>query len=311
MNTYIPTPPKRPVSASAVVRIVIWSVVLAILVALFVLGMLQAAAGSGHLQLNWKNISFGGYTYEGADTYQVGGGTTEDTVRDIDIDWLNGCIQIIPTDEAVVSIEESYSGEREELCMRWRVVDGKLTVKYRAPYWMFGITESFPDKNLTIYVPRTMLEDMGRVSVEAVEADMTFVGNATAVSLEAVEGDMTVTGSVGALDVDTVEGAITFTGALGEGDIDGVETTVIMHLTAARSLDIDGVENDVTLYLSDAFTGFSVLRDGIGSGVTVDEVAFDDVSQHGDYEAYWGDGSFRVDMDGVSAKLFITKETKY
>ncbi len=309
MNAYSETK-KRPVSASAVVRIVIWSVVLAILVALFTLGMLQASFGNQGFDIG-LHLSLGGYVYRDADSYRVGSAELDAStlITSVDIDWLEGDIRIVPGDVDHVIIEEDYSGGEEDWRCRWKVDGGKLTVKYRNSYWLFGLTQSMPEKTLTITFPQSMLESMKDVRVNAVESDITYTGNARKLSLDVVEGDVAIAGSVDELEWDGVEGRINFRGALGHADIDGVENTLEMYLTAAKSLDVDGVESNVTLYLAETITGFAVERDSVGGTVRTDD--FDGVSERGDYDCYWGDGSVRIDLDGVSTTLTVAKDVNH
>ena len=79
---------KRPVSASAVVRIVIWSVVFCLLTGLFALAMFREIFGHGGISLG-----FGGYYYDD-DGFSIGNGTTERTITELNIDWVAGDVTV-------------------------------------------------------------------------------------------------------------------------------------------------------------------------------------------------------------------------
>ncbi len=296
---------KRPVSGSAVVRIVIWSVVLLVLCTVFVLSIVGTALGG-----TWRaftGFSIGGYTYEDADTYTVGNGQTTETITELDIDWVNGDIEIIPTNDTTITISEDYAGTDEDLRLRWKVEDGELKIKYRSSYWAFGIMSNVAAKKLTVQIPENMLDGMEEVDIDTVESKVIYTGNAEEFSFDSVDGHLVAIGAFGELNLDSVEARVELTGSVKAGNIDGVSITAVMHLSSAKTLDIDGVDNDVTLYLADTVTGFFVEHESFGGSATIN--GFSDVTTRNKDDRYWGDGSFKIDMDGVDAKLTIEKET--
>lgn len=295
---------KKSVSASAVIRIVIWSVVLAILAGLFAAAMICADGWHfGRLSLS------GGYTYDDPDSYFVGGGTSTETVTAVDISWINGDIDVLATDDDFVTIRDDYEGDNEDYRLRWKIENGRLTVKFRKSYWSFGMSNDVPVKKLTVLIPRDMLSagGMKKVEIATVESAVTFEGSTGEMSFDSVDGKLTIRGHVGNLDVDSVDVRLDYTGSFGQADFDAVNITATMRLTAARSMDVDGVDNDITLYLSDSITGFAVESDGVDDHVIIN--GFDGLTSQKDWDYYWGDGSFTIDMDGVSPQLKIEKET--
>lgn len=292
---------KRPISSSAVVRIVIWSVVLVILLSIFAVLILQSVFNYGFNIT--AGFSMGGYRYDDADEYNVGAGTSSQSVNELEIDWLAGDIEILPTDENTITIRDTYTGDNDDDRMRWRIEDGELSIKYCAPYWAFGFKKT-ARKDLTVHIPRTMLESMDEVAIDSLESRVTFAGNARELSVDGVEYDLTVTGRIGELDVDAVEGKLTLYGSVDHVDMDGVEGKAFLHVDQAARVDVDGVESEVTLYLADTVKGFRVETSGIGTRVQVD--GFTDVQKNEDLTT-WGDGSLRVNADGVSVSVTIAK----
>lgn len=287
---------KRPVSASAVARIVIWSVVLCVLVGLFTWSMM----GEGLL-----SVSFGGYTYD--DTgFSAGNGTTRETIHGISVDWLAGDVTVTAADGDEIVITEDYDGGREELRLRWKVENGELVVKYAKPF-RFGLkgTES---KKLTLAIPAAMLEAMGDVEIEAVDGSIAYNGNADGLSLEAVDGEIAVNGDIGELDVDGVNLQIIFRGAVRKADVECVDATVDMYLDMATELNFDLVDGDIAVYLSEEITGFSVEMDALSKGV--DAEGFDGLQELSRGNTRWGDGRLRILVDGVDADVKIRKLTE-
>lgn len=287
---------KRPVSASAVARIIIWSVVLCMLVGLFA----QSMMGEGLL-----SVSFGGYTYD--DTgFAVGNGSTRETIHGISVDWLAGDVIVTAADGDEIVITEDYDGGREELRLRWKVEDGELVVKYVKPY-RFRLKGMEP-KNLTVAIPAAMLENMADVEIMAVDGSITYNGNADELSLEAVDGEIAVNGDIGELDIEGVNMQIIFRGAVRKADVECVDATVDMYLDMATELSFDLVDGDIAVYLSEEITGFSVELDALSKGV--DAAGFDGLQELSRGNTRWGDGRLRILVDGVDADVKIRKLTE-
>ena len=290
---------KRSVSASAVARIVIWSVVLCILTGIFVGAMVMD--GSGGI---FTGISLGGYTYD--DTgFSVGNGSTGERITEISIDWLAGDVTVIPAEGDEIVISEDYSGTENKHKLRWRVQNGELTIKYCKPR-RFGTVKT-SDKSLTVAIPAAMLETMGEVEINAVDCGVAYTGNADELDLDIVNGDLTVTGDIGELNVEAVNAEITFTGAVRGADVDGVNTDLTMYLDMAKELDLDQVRGNARLFLSEEITGFSAEINALSGNISVD--GYEDVSYEGKKSARWGDGSLRIRADGVEEQLKIEKLT--
>ncbi len=298
--------PKRPVSSSAIVRIVIWTIVLIILCSIFFLGMIGASFRG--ILTSFGSFSIGGFAYSDEDSYAVGGGAVSDaaTVTDMDIDWLNGDIEILPAEAGVteITITESYDGE-EENRLRWRVRDGELQIKFKKSSWWAG-NHNLPSKKLTIRLPEG--HPLNEVDVNTTKSDITFEGYAKEFNLESVNGKLIASGHIGELDIDSVDADVNFNGSLGTCDFDGVNVHAVLRLTEARELDIDGVDYDVTLYLADTITGFRIDHDSVGGNMKIE--GFEGVGARGDYDEYWGDGSLTILSDGVDAKLTVKKSTE-
>ena len=141
-----------------------------------------------------------------------------------------------------------------------------------------------------------MLEAMGEVEITTVSGGVSFAGNADELTLDAVNGDLTVNGDIGELEIHAVEGKVTFTGGVRTADVDCANTDITMYLDMATELSFDQVDGDVHLYLSEEIKGFSAELDAISGEISVEGF---DVSSVSNKSARWGDGSLRIEMDGV------------
>lgn len=299
------TTPKRPVRPSAVVGIVIWSLVFCLLGAMLLAGL--TGVGFRILYLDgFPVLSFGGFTYEDADSYSVGNGSTEETVNHLSVSWLTGKITVEASEDEKIHIFEDYDGENSALRLRWKVEEGELKIRFRKPV-LFGNVDAV-SKNLTVRIPQTMLDAMNEVEIDGVDCDVSYTGNADELSLNIVAGEVTVSGDLGELDVEAVDGKVTFRGAVRAANFDCLDAEAVMYLDMATRLDFDQVDADVTLYLSEEIQGFDAELDSVGGAISVE--GFDGMNSLSDKSARWGDGSLRIVVDGVDVQLNIKKLTK-
>lgn len=287
---------KRPISVSAVVRIVIWSVVFCLLTSLFASAMVYQWKNTG---LGSGSINVGGYWYD-EDDYTIGIGKTLEKVDEINIEWLSGSVTLIPTDGDEVVISEDYESEDSDIRLRWKVENGVLTIKYCKPSWL-GTTSV--NKNLTVEIPTSMVAMMDEIHVSSVSASQTIQISANELEIDTVSGGVTVQGSYRDMDVETVSGTVNFDGTLRNGHFEGVSGSLKLRLQEqASSLDMETVSGGMTVTLPENTTGFRVNSDSVSGHVDIQ--GFDGVSNR-----KWGDGSMEIDMDSVSGKLLINKET--
>lgn len=289
---------KKKINGGAVTRIVIWSVVLAILVGLLACGFVFG--GDGMI----FGISLGGYTYDDPSSYEVGNIVIEGdgSVTSLDIDWVSGRVEIVPSADGSVKITEDYGGDDTDARLRWKLENGRLTVKFRAPAGFASWNDKVSAKKLTVEIPVEMLNEL---QVTTVSADLAVLVSAKNVEIDSVSGNVEMKGDYSFLEVDTVSGNIGLEGSVREADFDGTSATVTLYLSEqALTLDVDTVSGDVTLVLPANATGFEADIDSVSGSVRVN--GFDGVSQSKTH-CRWGDGSMKISMDGVSAMLVIKK----
>jgi len=293
---------KKSVNKSAVVRIVIWSVVLAILVGAFVCAMIF----EGDNVMFGIHINVSGYKYDDADSYRVGGGESTDTITALDINWIDGSVDIVAVDGDKITISETYDGEDEDKRLRWKVENGKLTVKYCKSGRLTATKKSL-NKQLTVEVPRAMLESMSTVDVELVSADLNLRGvKANEMDVESVSGKIMIEGTITELGIETVSGDLDLVGYIERANIEGVSATLkTTLLNDWATLDIETVSGNIEVYLPESTTtGFEAIMDAVSGSIQVE--GFDDLTQKKSYCRY-GDGGIRMNVDAVSGNLKIRK----
>lgn len=287
---------KRPISASAVVRIVIWSVVFCLLTGMFALAMVRHGLGAG-----FGNVSIGGYWYDEAD-YSVGNGSTRALVNEISIEWVAGSVTVIEGEGDEILISETYDGTDDDQKLRWKVEDGELDIQYAKPV-LFKTIQAH-HKDLTVTIPSSMIELLDEVHISAVSATQTISISTRELEIDSVSGTVDVKGSFDTVGLDTVSGNLNFEGSVRNLDLDSVSARAMVRLTEqADSIEIDTVSGDVTLILPESTTGFRVDADALSNRVDIRDF---DVGS----DRKWGDGHMKIRVDAVSAKLTVEKETK-
>ena len=275
---------------NAIIRIVLFSLLILVLVSVLLagLGIHTYTAGSDHR----------------TETYALGSGQVpSNEVRDIEIDWAAGSITIKTADTDVISFYET--GDNDADPMVYRQAGDKLTIQYQEDDVLFGITLGFSSsasKDLVITVP----EDWqgGKLTVNAASAELSVNGvTADDVSLNTASGDCVFTDcALGELELDSASGKVSYTGTLYSLDCDtasGDITAVFDNIP--RSIEFDGVSADLELTLP-ADAGFTVEIDALSGTFNSD---FETSHQNGLYIC--GNGSCRIDIDGMSGNVTIHK----
>ena len=322
---------KKHANAGAAVRIVIWLLVLCLLGGLFAV-CLTGYYGGGEKD-GWfpqiLNLGFANsYWYDDSD-YSVGDHAFTERITSLDIDWLAGSVTIVPGEGDTLTIQEQSSkgdtDTRDQL--RWRVADGKLTVKFCEPSRLLAFHIS--EKSLTVTVPAAWLEDMTSVKLDTASASVQVSGlRADRLDVDTASGAVTVTDlTVRELDVDTASGqvqvvnatadtadmesasgGITFGGKVGKVDVDTASGRVNLTLTekagevsvssASGNISITGTADEVDL---DTASGTLTLR----LTQAARKVSVDSVSGLLEIHLPATAPGFTVNMDSVSGELTV------
>ena len=191
--------------ASAIIRIVIWSLVALALTVVLIQG-LTTGFSFGGIDL------FGSFSYADSEQYLVGSNQIDmREISEIEINWGAGEVQIIPYEGSeVVFREQAGRALLEEDMMRFYLRGGKLTIQFCAPKRGFRIFSNTPSKSLEVKIPYALASSLTELDVNSISAP---------VSIQAVSGaEMKVSSVSGAihisdlscqqLDLETVSGGI-------------------------------------------------------------------------------------------------------
>ena len=193
---------ERPISGSAVARIVIWSIVFFLLLGVFSMAMLGDFLGT--VIISNGQIHLGAWAYDD-DEYVIGNGTVQTAIREISVDWVAGSVTVEPTDGERIVIADDYSGDHDAYRLRWSVEDGELSVKYCKPSLKTAFFDSDSvSKNLTILIPKSMLDEVDEVYISTFSADQNIRVSAERLELEAVSGEISIAGEYDHVQIETV-----------------------------------------------------------------------------------------------------------
>lgn len=278
---------------NAIIRIVIWSLVLAILVSVLGLGLLYRSGPSS----TGSSFLTDGFT---GSSDRILLSPTE--VREIDIEWVAGNIVIKVADVEAIQISDAYSSMSKHE-MLWKLEDRRLSLRFGEKNTIgFGFhAGNTVSKDLTILVPWGW--ECDSLKVDAASATLTVTN--------LVIGEMDFNGASGScnfetchidkLDLDTASGDICFTGSLTTLDCDAVSASVsAVFYDIPRQIDMDSMSGDLDISLpSDA--GFTVDMSAL-SGDFICEFGY---AQNQDGSYSHGDGKCRISLDAMSGDLYI------
>lgn len=251
--------------ASAITRIILYS-----LVALLLIGLLLTGLGIGALMFR---INIGG-------EYTTGEGSVPAAdITELSLDWASGTITIQTADTDEITFTES-GNFAEDQAMAYSTKGGTLSISYSQPSLQIGFV-SIPSKDLTVTVP----EDWFCETLELDGASLT----------------VDITGlQVGTLDIDGASNEVTFNGSVDTVDCDGASCDVeIVAANRIDEIDLDGASCSLSLSLPEG-CGFEVRMDGLSCDFRSDLTY---TSSDGDY--FYGDNHCKINADGVSCDITI------
>lgn len=251
---------------NAIVRIVIYSLVI-----LLLLGLLLTGLGTGMLMFNIQ-FDTGDYTTGGSKVDAAG-------IRQLEIDWASGSILMQTADTDQITFTESGSFTDDQ-AMVYEVKNGTLTLKYSKPAIQIGFG-SMPSKDLVITVPKDWV-------CQELELD----GAALDIEINGL--------SIDSLDMDGASNQVRINAAVRNLDCDGASCEITLNTTdKPRKIDLDGASCRLELTLP-ADCGFLVQMDGLSCDFNSD---LDYTSSNGDY--MYGDCYCQIDTDGLSCQVTI------
>lgn len=254
---------------NAVVRIIIYALVIVLLV-----GLLCAGLGIGTLSFSLGDTS---------GDYKTGSGSVSaDAVSRLEIDWAAGSVLIETADVDWISFQES-SSNTEDNAMVYAVKNNTLQISYRKPALQIGFV-SLPSKDLTVIVPK-----------DWICKDLELYGAALEVQIQSL--------AVTNLDIGGASNTVAFQGALTTFNCDGAACQIdLVCSNCPKEIELDGAACQLDLTLPKS-CGFQVQMDGLSCDFRSD---FDYIRSDDAYLCS-GDPFCRVNTNGLSCDVNIRK----
>lgn len=287
--------------SNAVVRIVIFSILIFVLLAILVTGLLVKT-----FMANYRaNTGNGTYLPTASDEYSTQGAVDASRISSIEIDWVAGSITIIPeenTDQITIS-ETAVSDEMYR--MVYRQEGDTLHIEYckeSITFPSFNFNTDNLQKNLMITVPSDWIcekLDIDTASAEVNVRDMRI----NKVDFDGASGICEFENcDVHELDMDTASGDVNFEGTLNILDCDAAsaDCNITVYNIPSR-IDIDTASGDLDLTLPED-CGFTCKMDTMSGDFSSD---FETSTKNGGY--HHGDGSCKITISAMSGDVNIHK----
>lgn len=318
---------------SALFRIILWSCVLVILIAVAAIAF---SGGFKNVNVEVSSFGAGGYHYSDSSKYLIGDFSVEaDGINEISVDWISGSVNISTNDGDKIIVSEDPAFDEDEQ-LRYYIKDGKITIKFRKSGSYFGIFRKYKGKQLNISLPESLvLDDLDvelvsskltaddllaqdididgvsgsielrnvssdEISIEVVSGSVNVSGKADELDIEGVSGSVDVEGEFRKLDIGTVSGSID---ADGDFDIIDLET-----VSGSKTLNVLCVPSQIRVEAVSGHTDISLPKDTgltIKSSAVSGSIRCNDEKLEKNSITKIGDGSVKLDIDTVSGSVDI------
>lgn len=295
--------------SNAIVRIIIWSIVLVTLVVVLAAFIADEVYLSNYTHDETAVLvplaTTPGQILPNEETLTL----PADTIRDIEIEWVSGDIVILAADVDAISISESDVTD-EQYSMIFQTTGEKLEIQFCEEGLMPGLGIRFTgdlNKDLYIEVPRDW---EGRsIEIDAASANLEMHN----ITVKEMDFDgASGTGDfqnchISDLDIDTASGDVYYQGTLDALDFDAASASFIGELQNTPSrIDMDSMSGKLDIALPED-CGFTLTMDGMSSSLASD---FYGTSIKNGSHVY-GDGRCRINVDGMDCDVTIRKLETY
>ena len=288
---------------NAIVRIILWSIVLLVLLALF-FGLLYVPGADRQV---W-NVATDKPRNPVSESYN-GTPVSVDAakIREIEIEWAAGSIVIQPADTDELSFREEDVGSSGKP-MHWKIQEDSILIQYAEDGTFpikVGMDWKNENKNLIIEVPVAWPLDSLEVTAAAASLEVKEL-TIREMEFDGASGSCVFDNcTVEKLDLDTASGNVHFTGSLQQMECDAASADILLELNnVPRSLDLDTASGDLDVTLP-ADAGFTVTLDTLSGDFESD---FETTMRSGSYVV--GNGHCRINVDAMSGDVTIRKNTK-
>jgi len=215
-----------------------------------VIGVLNALVADGKWTFGWED-----YRYD--DTgFEIGEGSIpSDQVKKIDLDWIDGGVEIVACEDRYISLSESAAyALTEGTQLRWKLEsDGTLQIKHQKSSWMLGIGAGSGEKQLTLRIPKSYFSQLSAIEIETDSANaVLFDIEAEALRFSSDAGALVARNcKFSRFSAESETGKIVADGLSAKAvSVESERASVDLRMAACpEDLEISTSAGDVTLYL--------------------------------------------------------------
>lgn len=302
---------------SAIVRIVVWSVV-----AMLLSGFLVSVLAFDTLGSLSRYFNFGSeWIHYDEEDYNRGNFTTADDISTFQIYWISGNVDLSFYNGSVIKAEESSDYDIEEdNRMRYRVKNGVLTIHPRKPGMLFQFGRR-NEKRLILQIPQSLAGNISLIAIDSVSARINLQDlSADKFRLTNVSGDVFLRNSdFESIDIENVSGEIKCNDIITDSLKMDTVSGQCDFVGSVKKIDFDSTSGDIDIDSSvfpreidtDTVSGSASFKIPIGDGFTAD---LDSLSGELDCNVplvsskkffKYGDGSAKYDFESVSGDVTI------
>lgn len=281
---------------NAIIRVIGWSVTLVVLLSLLVGGLVYFLP---YPKQTTEKVDATEFPAE-LSTDFLNYGTSAGDIREIEIDWVSGEIQIIPTEIDHIKVNETAAHANTEamLCRK----DGD-TLKISFCKGELASLKGIGTKDLTIQVPKGWA--CRKLEIDAASPKISVQGlTADEIDLDTAGGESRFDScTLGKLDADTASGNLYLTGTLENLEYDSASGSVEAELDNVPSkITMDTASGSLSLKLPKG-AGFAVALDSLSGKLDSD---FPTALDGGRYLC--GDGACKIEMESMSGGVTVNQK---
>ena len=295
--------------SNAVIRIIIWSIVLVFLIGIFAGLMIEERYMRDYTPAETAIPVPLATTPEEILPNEETLILPADTIREMEIEWVSGDIVILATDTEYISISESDVTD-EEYSMVFQTVGEKLEIRFCVDRLMpdLGISH-IGDLNKDLYIEVPKGWDGHSIEINAASVNVEMY-NITLQEMDLDGADSTCDFQnchFSDLDIDTANCNVYYQGTIGTLDFDAASASFTGDLQNTPSrIDMDSMSGKLDIALPED-CGYTLTMDGMSSRLSSD---FEGTSMKNGSHVY-GDGRCRINVDGMDCDVTIRKLETY
>jgi len=225
----------------------------------------------GFMSDRWGGWNFGmnigGYESLAGPFSAVGNRSVDATgVNSIKIEWIAGDIRITPHDEKEIRITELAQRElRDYEKFYVGTLGDTLTIRFTER----NLKGNLPQKQLEIFIPRELSENMQTISIDTISSSVTVTGiYATTLKCETVSGNMNFSGVFANTNVNSMSGRVTLDNS--------AQNAVVNAETVSGRMEISGYLNKVgvetvsgSVSVTSSITPISLKANSVSGNITI------------------------------------------